>query len=198
MLEFLDNYENRTESKYPCISIDWVTSFEIQYIQNNFSNYSNSLDELSEINNYRNDSEDLYSGSKLESSEDLEGFDEFFGSETFEDENMDSTVDEFSAFFGDLEETESNAEEVSLEELLSISNESSEREETIEPTDNKSVFDVKLPVFVNDEKISEVVLCRNTLNVLNHYFKRKWILEISEDEKEEISEDFILRNILRL
>lgn len=216
MLEFLDNYENRAELRYPCITIDWVTDFEIQYIRDKFSNYSNSLDELSKLNkgDYEDDlSSDLYDENDFDVESSYEGTEsDLWSIDDFNNSEEVEVGDPFENVFGEIEEfsteedpftdvfgsnNERSEEDITLNELLEIS-ENIDEEDTGKKKEKVDVFVDKLPVFVNDEKIAEVNLNKETLKVLNHFFKRKWLLEYSEEEKVDISEEFLIKNILRL
>lgn len=209
MLEFLDNYENKDESRYPYLHIDWLTNFEIQFIQNKFSNYSNSLLELSELNG-SNEMNSLYeNSSNVDSSnedslsEDLDGsagaFDGFFSDDMNTVADMDTVTDmDLDSGFGDIfGDNSAEEEEISLDELLSIS-ESDEHYAKKSSEEKSDIFDCKLPVFVGDEKITEAYLNADTLKCLNHFFKRNWVLRLSETENVVLNGDFIIKNILNL
>lgn len=218
MLE-IDNYEDRQENKYPCISIDWITDFERRYIQEQFSNYNNSLDELSALNNAGTTSDDLYlsegesqSETNVESFEDFfsgtdagfdlqreDDFDDFFSdngsnpANLFSEEGLEDNS--FDDIFGDEDTT--NEEDVSLDELLSIVDEPLNNSSNKE-TKDRTLFGSKLPIYVDGEKIAEAPLNRESLRILNHFFKRKWCVEISEESSESVDETFIIKNVFNL
>lgn len=185
MLEVIYNYEDKKSSRYPCLSIDWITQFEMEYLRKKYSNYENAIDELSEVNLGGN-SDDWFNAqtevqdefSDLDSTDSADNLDDLFGDESLSD------------LF------EENKEDVSLDELMSIVEEDDIENEI---ADNKSVFNGdKIPLFVGDEKIMEAKLNSDLIIDLNHFFKRKWELQMSEDESIVIDNKFIIENVLRL
>lgn len=219
MLE-IDNYEDRQENKYPCISIDWITDFERRYIQEQFSNYNNSLDELSALNNAGTTSDDLYLNEGESKNEtDVESFEDFFGGTNagfdlqrendFDDffPNIDSNAanlfseegledSSFDDIFG--EENITSEEEVSLDELLSIVDEPLNNSSNKGALEERTLFGSKLPIYVDGDKIAEAPLNRESLRILNHFFKRKWCVKTSEVSSELVDENFIIRNVFNL
>lgn len=214
----IDNYEDKSENRYPCIYIDWITDSEKRYIQEQLSNYKNSLDELSDLNNSGENSDDLYSELREEHVEDsdFEGifseqdagefdvFDEAFDADfnLFDSDYPDviSSSEEQEDTFNDLFEdtlVEEDEEKVSLEELMSIVGEPPITEKSSDER-VRDIFSSKLPIYVLDEKIAEAKLTNESLKILNHFFRRKWVLEKSETSNEIIDDTFLIKNVFNL
>lgn len=209
MLE-IDNYADIDENKYPCLSIDWITDFEKRFIQEKFSNYNSSLDEISDLNNSTGTLDELYMpGGEFDNEadvEDTESIEDLFGGieaglylqseDGFDDIFSDGGEDGFGIFGS--ESLSSDADEVSLDELMSIVDEPLSNREPEKDVKSREIFGDRLPIYVDNEKIAEAVLNKESLSILNHFFKRKWVLEISEIQTEELNEEFIIKNIFNL
>lgn len=209
MLE-IDNYADIDENKYPCLSIDWITDFEKRFIQEKFSNYNSSLDEISDLNNSTGTLDELYMpGGEFDDEadvEDTESIEDLFGGieagldlqseDGFDDIFSDDGEDGFGIFSN--ESLSSDTDDVSLDELMSIVDEPLSNREPEKNVKSREIFGDRLPIYVDNEKIAEAVLNKESLSILNHFFKRKWVLEISEIQTEELNEEFIIKNIFNL
>lgn len=206
MLE-IDNYADIDENKYPCLSIDWITDFEKRFIQEKFSNYNSSLDEISDLNNSTGTLDELYMpGGEFDNEadvEDTESIEDLFGGIEAgldlqsEDGFDDIFSDDGFGIFGN-ESLSSDTDDVSLDELMSIVDEPLSNREPEKDVKTREIFGDRLPIYVDNEKIAEAVLNKESLSILNHFFKRKWVLEISEIQTEELNEEFIIKNIFNL
>lgn len=163
-----------------------------------------SISDLITENDYESEVDNDFGNDLSTAFNDL--FDDTENSGSFENTLDSGFGNDFDNLFGDDEASLSNKnndldseDDKMFDELMDIV--SGLDSENTEESSSETVVDIfenkNIPVYVGDELIAHIGLGIKSLRDLNKFFKRNWILEYSEFEKEELNSSFIVKNILR-